>query len=75
MVLKSIRKYLYKLFYYALMYSLHKIRLDAQRQQNPVFEIRGFRADCCMTIDVKLGKLFIFSVPQIIYFQNEDNNN
>lgn len=28
----------------------------------------------CMTINVKLGKLCIFFVPQIIYFQNEDNN-
>lgn len=74
MALKSIRTYLYKLFYYVLIYSLHQIRLDAQRQQNSVFEIQGFRADCCMAINVKLGKLFIFSVPRIIYFQNEDNN-
>lgn len=57
MVLKPIRKYLYKLFYYALRYFLHKIRLDAERQQNSVFEIQEFRADCYMTIDVKLGKL------------------
>lgn len=66
MVLKSIRKYLYKLFYCALIYSLHKIRSDAQRQQYSVFEIQGFRAECCMTIDVKLGKLFIFSVRLFI---------